>query len=574
MPRAARLTVVALVAAILYLPGLGSPPLWEPDEGRYAEVAREMLESGDLLTPRNNYVRYFEKPPLVYWLTAAAMRALGATELAARLPAALATIAQALIVAMLAEAMFGARLGLIAGLAFASTPLIIGFARFATLDPPLALFVTAALAAFYRAACAPRFDRGAGRSWFCASAALLALGTLAKGPVALVLGGGAALTWLIWERRTPDVRTMPWLAASALYLAIAAPWFIAVSARNPEFLSFFFIREHLLRFHESAEHVRPLLFFVPIVVGGMFPWSFFAPLGWLGLRASAAGDPAARSAFRFLLAWFLFVFVFFSLPQSKLGGYILPAIPPAAIICACGVARLADLAADSARRVLAYFAATNFAAAAIAAATLIVMRSRVSDDALWAAALVIASFPLAGALAFALWRYSRSAVLVAGAIVAALDLGVVGAGRIRADVAHFNSYRNLALNIRPALERGCTLASYRHFVQSLPFYTGAREAIVGHRGELAAFSRDPDSAPWFIPDDAELSRRWSSSECIMLIVNRVDLPRLIPKLDPPPVLAACEGKKFALSNRAPDSPPPPDCRLPADLLPPPSARSS
>ncbi|MGH7948791.1 MAG: phospholipid carrier-dependent glycosyltransferase, partial [Candidatus Binataceae bacterium] len=468
--RRARALTAALLATLLYLPALGSAPLWEPDEGRYAEISREMLASGDFVTPRNNYVRYFEKPPLVYWTTAASMALFGENEFAARLPAALASIGQVVIVALLAESMFGATAGLIAALALATFPVFIGFARFATLDPPLSFLVIAGLAAFYVAASAAAFRVARAREWFIASAAMLALGTLAKGPVALVLGGGIALVWLIWERRTAEIRSLPWIPAVLVFVAITVPWFALVAIGNPGFLEFFFVREHLLRYSELQEHARPFWFFIPILIGGTWPWIFFAPLGYAALRS----DSEHRSAFRFLAVWFLFVLIFFSLSESKLGGYILPALPALAILCGYGVARIASLAAGAARRLLLWFGAINLAAAAVALVALIAMRHRISPDALTSAALIIAAPPVGAALAYALWRRNSTPLSVAAAIVVAVAIGVVGAEGIRADVASTNSYRNLSAAIRARLESGCTLASYRHVVQSLPFYTRTR----------------------------------------------------------------------------------------------------
>src|SRR5271165_5052737 len=197
--RPLRLTIYAMLAAILYLPGLGRPALWEPDEGRYAEIAREMVVSGDYVTPRDDFELYFEKPPLVYWADAASIGVFGAAEFAVRLPAALFSIGQVVVTAALAEVMFGATAGFFAALALALSPLFFGFARFATLDPALAFFLSAALAAFYFAARDDSFSGSRSRKWMLICAAMLALGTLAKGPVALVLAGAIALTWLALE---------------------------------------------------------------------------------------------------------------------------------------------------------------------------------------------------------------------------------------------------------------------------------------------------------------------------------------------------------------------------------------
>src|ERR1700731_1740018 len=211
--RSLRLAIYAILAAILYLPGLGRPALWEPDEGRYAEIAREMVVSGDYVTPRDNYELYFEKPPLVYWAEAAAIRIFGVNEFAVRLPAAMFSVGQVVVTAALAEVMFGATAGFFAALVLALSPLFFGFARFATLDPALAFFLTAALATFYLAARTGDFGEGKGRRWFIVSAAMLALGTLTKGPVAPLLCGSIALIWILLEGRAREIARMPWISS-------------------------------------------------------------------------------------------------------------------------------------------------------------------------------------------------------------------------------------------------------------------------------------------------------------------------------------------------------------------------
>jgi 4-amino-4-deoxy-L-arabinose transferase-like glycosyltransferase len=318
--RPLRLTLYALLAAILYLPGLGRPALWEPDEGRYAEIAREMVVSGDYVTPRDDFELYFEKPPLVYWANAASIKIFGVNEFAVRLPAALFSIGQIVVTAALADLMFGAMVGFFAALVLTLSPLFFGFARFATLDPALAFFLTAALGAFYLAGCDDSFAQPSARRWMLTSAAMLAMGTLAKGPIALLLGGAIAVTWLAVERRLGRVAQMPLVWCGAIYAAIVLPWFILMEARNPGFTRFFFIHEHLERYVSSSEHEWAPWFFIPIVIGGAWPWILFLPLGWSEIRTDSSfadGFPVPsgqRSAARFLAIWFIVVFVFLDPP--------------------------------------------------------------------------------------------------------------------------------------------------------------------------------------------------------------------------------------------------------------------
>ena len=326
---------------------------------------------GRYVTPRDDFELYFEKPPLAYWANAASIKIFGANEFAVRLPAALFSVGQIVITAALAEIMFGATAGFFAALVLALSPLFFGFARFATLDPALAFFLTAALGAFYIAAQDDSFSQPPSRRWMLISAAMLAMGTLAKGPIALLLGGAIAVTWLAVERRLRQVAQMPLVWCGVIYVAIVMPWFILMEARNPGFLRFFFIHEHLERYVSSSEHGWGPWFFIPIVIGGTWPWVFFVPLGWSEMRtdsnlADSAVPSGQRSAARFLAVWFIIIFVFFSIPRSKLGSYILPAVPPLAIVAGYGLARLLALEGTRRCRLLAVIAITNLVLAVAA----------------------------------------------------------------------------------------------------------------------------------------------------------------------------------------------------------------
>jgi 4-amino-4-deoxy-L-arabinose transferase-like glycosyltransferase len=546
--RSSRVALAALIAALLYLPGLGAPALWEPDEGRYAEIAREMVVSGDYITPRDNLVRYLEKPPLVYWAEAVAIRLFGANEFAVRLPAALFTIGQVAATCLIGEAMFGAGAGFAGAVVLALCPLVFAFARFATLDPALAFFLTAAVGAFYFAAGCPDFGGGMGRAWMLIAAAMLALGTLAKGPVALILGGAIALIWILVERRGREVRRMPLLSCAAVYAVIVTPWFLLAAMRNPGFVDFFFLHEHLERFVSSREHGWGPYFFIPVAVAGTWPWFFFVPLGISTAREMPeAHQQKARSALRLLAVWFLLIFVFFSIPRSKLGSYILPALPPIAMVSGLALARLGAMSGERCIRLAGRFALLNLAMAAVAIIVLFAIRARIGVTTAWdgtAIAIVIAAGAIA---AWALAARTNHAGCVFAIIALAMATTSWLGQRARIHAGATISYRDLARQIRPY--EGCVLASYRHFVQALPFYTGRREILVEYWGELAPFAQTPDERAGFAGTAAKLHEVWASHRCVVLIANRGDFEELSKTLDPAPRIIGCEGKKLALYNR-------------------------
>jgi 4-amino-4-deoxy-L-arabinose transferase-like glycosyltransferase len=400
------------------------------------------------------------------------------------------------------------------------------------------------------AARAPDFGAGAGRRWFLLSSAMLALGTLTKGPVALMLCGAVALFWILSERRARDITRMPWLLATVVYSAIAVPWFALAAHRNGDFLRFFFVHEHVQRYLENTEHGWGPWFFIPVVIGGTWPWFFFAPMGLRDARADDPNESAShRSKVRFLTIWFVAIFVFFSIPRAKLGSYILPALPALSILTGLGMYRLWKIEVGRAPRMIAGFSALTLLGAIGAAIAASALRGK-APHALVADACMIAI--LVGAIAIGSFIVNRDGKRP-GAFVMTLALGMVlvmgVAERARRHGAALTSYRQLANEASMYLLPGCVVGSYRHDLQSLPFYTGYREALVSYRGELAPFSADPDAAASFINSDADLRRLWSSHQCFMLIANRKDLPAL-ENLTPAPVIVGCEGKKLALFNGA------------------------
>jgi len=555
-PRFLRLAAVALFAALLYLPALGRPPLWEPDEGRYAEIAREMALSGDYVTPRDNWVRYFEKPPLTYWLMAASIKVMGPTELAVRLPAAGFSIGQVVVTAALGEAMFDSVTGLLAAVALALSPIFFGFARFATLDPALSFFVTAGMAAFFMASRAPDFRLGRGRWWMLLSAGMLALGALAKGPIALALGGSIAAIHLVGQGRSGEIRRLPWVSCASLYFVTAAPWFVLAAWRNPGFVRFFFVHEHLHRYLAAIEHVWGAYFPATVALAGTWPWIYFAPLAFIGWRHEEPAE--GRDALGFLVTWCVVVIVIFSIPRAKLGSYVLPAIPPLAILGGRGLCQLGAIDIDYARKLVRRFAVLNIVLGVGCAVGIALFSARLPNplvtDALWLAA----GLALCGLLSLnTLRRPTSLGVMLAAAAGVAL---IFFAGiKARADMSSRYTSRDLAHEIQAYVPpEGCVIASDNRFLQALPFYTGMREILVRYRGELEPFSHSPDAAPSFISDRLAFARLWLTAPCAMLIADGAWIEKIYREtLKPEPIVIAREGSSVVLYH-GPRTPQPPD----------------
>jgi 4-amino-4-deoxy-L-arabinose transferase-like glycosyltransferase len=324
--------LLCAVAACMFFAGLGRLPLTEPDEGRNAEVAREMLDSGDWVTPHYNTLTCLDKPAAFFWLVAASFRAFGLSEWAARLPSALMALATSLLVWFLGRRMFGDRTGLRAGLIWITSPLVIIFARTVIFDMPLTFFVTLAMATYWLAEVEDFKNPWRDAIFFAA----MGIAAITKGPVGFLLPLLSISGYLALRGRLRDMRKLRWGLGVPVFLAAALPWFVAVSVRNPDFPKYAFWQESLLRF--ATGHARRPggpLYYVPVFLAGFLPWSFFLLFaGWNRLRTWRVLRREDRKPHLFLLTWGAVIFVFFSISRSKLPGYFLPATIPLSLLMA------------------------------------------------------------------------------------------------------------------------------------------------------------------------------------------------------------------------------------------------
>ena len=326
-PSARPILLIALAAVGLYLWNTGSIPLTDPDEGRYAEIGREMLVSGDWLVPRLFDVPYLEKPPLFYWLTALSLRLFGLNEFAARLVPALAAGFGIVAVGLFARRVLHPRAGWLSSLVLATSGLYFILARAVVTDMLFTAAIACALVQFFLA------DRGytPQRRGFLFFWIFLALATLTKGPAAVVLCGLIVVIDLAWSRSLGSLlRPSLWITAP-VYFALALPWFLLVENRYSGYLSFYLWKEHLQR-AAGGEHSEPMLWFVPWLVLGLLPWTPLAVAALRGWASAATGSSPREAVIRFLVVWSGVVFLVFSLARGKLVPYILPMFPALAIL--------------------------------------------------------------------------------------------------------------------------------------------------------------------------------------------------------------------------------------------------
>jgi 4-amino-4-deoxy-L-arabinose transferase-like glycosyltransferase len=321
-----------LVAALAFFAGLGRLPLIEPDEGRNAEVARELLASGDWITPHFNTLTYLDKPVVYFWLVAASFRVWGVTEWAARLPSAVMALATMLLCWFMARRMFGDSCALRAGIVFATSPLVIGLSRFVIFDMMLAFLITLAMLCFWLAA-EGDFQTP---KWSAMMFAALGVAAITKGPVGFLLPLFSILAFQALRGRFGELRRLRWGLGVAVFLAVALPWFVAVSIQHPEFPRYALWQESLQRFAAGTARRRgSVLYYLPVYLAGFFPWSFFLLLAVTNrLRRLRELRQKTLIPILFLLTWAGVVFVFFTISRSKLPAYFLPAMVPLSILMA------------------------------------------------------------------------------------------------------------------------------------------------------------------------------------------------------------------------------------------------
>ncbi len=545
MPIAYDLAAIVALSLAVCMFHLGSFGLWEPDEARYAEIAREMLQSGNLLVPHLNYVAYVEKPPLLYWLTTLSFWIFGVSEFAARLPVALSAIVGILATYFFALRAFGRRHAILAAAILTTTPLYALMAQVLTTDMMLTALVTIATFSLYL------HWREGGR-WCWVAYVAMGLAVMTKGPVGAALPIFSTLLWLTINRELRGAITkFRAVAGLLLMILIAAPWFIVMTVREPGFADFYFIGEHLRRvFETDYSHSEAFYFYLPVLAVGLLPWSLLVPfLTWREVPRNPARSFCVVAAGVTVVA--------FSCANAKLIPYILPAVPPLAVLIADGLVSCAWPATDSRAALrppdsriliesgpmLALLGA-GVIVAAIAAGQFRTPYVMAARPAMYAIGAILLA---GGAFTTSMFVARRTAAGLGG-IVVTLAFALIAGGWVRLETEPMRSYAGLSRAIArtaPDAEIIC----YHRYVQSLPFYNQRRVILLGGRTELDFGSRlDPDAREWFMNNDEQMFRRWENPGRVVVVLDAGDLARMKERFGEFDVIAI-EGKKRAIVRR-------------------------
>ena len=501
---------LAGLLSLVWLATLGGRPLFNPDEGRYAEIPREMLNGGDWVIPHLNGLDYIEKPPLQFWATATAYRLLGVSEFSARLYTALTALATLAVIGFLATRLWGASAGWRAAAVMSGMFMFVVLGQLMTLDMSLTFWMTAGLAGFLLA----QISSKAQRRWMLLAWAAAALGVLTKGLVAAAIPAAVLLIYSLISRDFSPWRKLQVKFGLPLFLCIAVPWHWLAAQRLDDFLQFFFIREHFARFLTPiAERQEPWWFFGWVFLAGTVPWTVPA------LRVIVSGWRSPRGHFSpalFLWLWVVFICLFFSISDSKLMPYILPAMPALAVL-------IAATPLPTLRRDLLITAILTTAVALVLAVASFKLPGLIPASGarqyfllLGKPAREVASLLLLSGV-FVWVQGARDATRAGVVLGVGWSLAVLLLVRTASLVAPIYSGIDLARAL-PAGERDAPLYSVRTYDQGLTFYLQRTFTLVGYRGELDyGLRRAPERE---MSEDAFLTRWKSQAEAYAVMDKR------------------------------------------------------
>ena len=497
---------LAVLVAVIWLVTLGSRPLFNPDEGRYAEIPREMQAGGSWIIPHLDGLAYIEKPPLQYWATAASLHIFGQSVFAARLYTALCALATLGVVWLAAQRLWGVAAAWRAAAVLSSTLLFVVLGQLLTLDMSLTFYMTTALAGFLLAQPVPgRAQRPeSARRWMLVAWVAAALGVLTKGLVAAAIPAAVLLLYSLYSRDVSPWRRLHPLLGLPVFLAITVPWHWLAQRDLPDFAQFFFVHEHVSRYLTPSAHREEVWwFFGAVFLLGSTPWTVSAvrvvATQWVRRGTRGQFDPSL-----FIWMWVVFIGVFFSLSDSKLIPYLLPAMPGVALLIAASSP--ASWRRDAwVTAVLTLLAAVVLTVCGFWAPKLLAPSERNGYFILLARPFLEVAALLGVTGVFVLLQRQRDPTRAAMFLGAGWCLAGLLLMRAASLVAPIYSGAVLAEAGRD-IPRDLPVYSVATYDQSLPFYWRRPVTLVAYRGELD-FGLNHDSGAG-IPSVAQFVDEW------------------------------------------------------------------
>jgi len=521
--------ILLLLSLTLFFFHLGTRPLWDIDEGMHAATSKEMVLTGDWITPRLNGENFYDKPVLFTWLVAISFLAFGFTEFAARLPVAMLGMGCVMVTYLLGRKMFGPTVGFLSGVILATSVEYVILSRGVIHDIALVFFVTLALFFFYMGF---RNDRQRKR-YFLLFYASSGFAVLAKGPIGLLLPALIIGFFLLVKGKLSFLREMEIGWGILIFLAIAAPWYILVSLNNKDYAGYFFIQQNLMNFislSQEVTHPKPVYFYVYILLGGFSPWSCFLPLALI--RALRGRFEKVGEGTVFLVVWFVVIFLFFSMASSKLSSYILPLFPAVSLLVGLLWRDLLKAPTPELRKKFLYSLAPLFVILALATFYMW-MDPPTHFESLYGVDLTRLNYLLlwivgGGAASFCLFlnrNFRASFSTMAGTVVSVVLFIVLV---MLPSIDPYRSTKGLARELDMMLPPGEKLVFFDDLRDSALFYTNRRAIVL--------------LTPQQLRDFLATDRR------VFCVIDREDLERL-EGVKHMTYIVGKEGSKLLLSNR-------------------------
>lgn len=520
------LAVLAVLIGGFFLLFLGHRPLAVPSEARYAELGREMIQSGDWITPRINGIKYFEKPPLFYWLQATATGLFGLSEFALRLATAVFAALGSLLAYVVGRKLHGRTTGIVAAVAMSASLLWFALSRIILLDVPVGVFLSLSLASFLFAVREAPESR-ARTVWLYTMYVAAAAATLTKGLIGIVFPGLVIGTWiaLTWNwRLLTQVRLGSGLV---VFLVLTVPWHVAVGIKSPEFFQFYFVHEHWERFTTTVHgRTQPWWFFFAILIVGSFPWiGFLFQALWRNIAGALARTSEAQADL-FLALWFWLILIFYSVSDSKLIPYVTPLLVPLAFFLGRYLVEAFGSAETERSLLPGFWIVAGFAgivslmSVAVGLGGMHLVSGEIAEE-------VDRIRPMLGwvclgalvACAALVWAIRRGPAALAFAVTVVASAAFLLT--VDTTMANFQprSIKPLAGELTGRLGPDDEVIAYRTYPQDLPVYLNRRVSVMGWSGELD-FGRanEPATQAWMFDDEAEFWRRWNGERTVYMIL--------------------------------------------------------
>jgi 4-amino-4-deoxy-L-arabinose transferase-like glycosyltransferase len=515
--------ILVAVCLTLFFFQIGARPIWDIDEGAHASTSRDMVLSGDWITPTFNGQPFYDKPILHNWLVAFSFLAFGFTEFAARLPSAVLASACVMITYLMGKKMFGPVIGFLGGVILATAVEFVILARTVVHDISLVFFVTLALYLFYLVYADVR-QKIRNLVFFYAA---LGLAVLSKGPVGLALPAMTIGLYLVFKKNLAFIKQMQIGWGLLIFLAVASPWYILISLKNPDYAGYFFIKQNLGSFLSSdPRHPEPFYYYIPVLFGGFFPWSCFLPLALIYAVRKRFHNVSQGTAL--LGIWFAVVFIFFSMAGSKLPTYILPLFPAASLLVALLWKKMLDASGPQIRK---GFILSLLPVVLVFLAALIYLRVYPPVEVEYESGVkigqinfMVAWFVLCMVISFIFLLIRKTKAFFTSLVAMVMSALLIFLILIVPSINPYRSTKQLAEKFDRLIAEKEDLVFYSRIKESALFYTHRKARVLEH------------------PDD--LKDYLASDKKVYCIITRKKLARL-PLM---PYVVARQGDKLLISN--------------------------